>query len=115
MPYKDPANQKAYLKKWNAAFYKKNAASEYARVKARRAAMREWLDEYKSNLVCSKCGESHPACLDFHHKDSSTKDFSVGNVSAWGWGKEKMLREIDKCVVLCSNCHRKAHYVRRKE
>ncbi len=115
MSYKDPARQKEYLKKWNAAFYKKNAASVYARVKARRAAMRGWLDEYKSERACSKCGEDHPACLDFHHKDSKTKDFNVGNVRAWGWGKERMILEIKKCVILCSNCHRKMHYGPRKK
>jgi hypothetical protein len=115
MPHKDPAKRKAYMKKWNAEFYKKNAATEYTRIKVRRTKIRDWLDEYKSKLVCSKCGERHPACLDFHHKNSKTKDFSVGNVSAWGWGKEKILREIEKCIVLCSNCHRKVHFEDKKK
>lgn len=115
MPYKDPLKQKAYAKKWNAKFYRNNAAAVYARVKARRAHMRDWLDDIRSQLVCSKCGEKHPGCLDFHHPDKKTKDFNVGNVRAWGWGKEKMLLEIGKCVVLCANCHRKMHYEERRK
>lgn len=115
MPYKDPAKQKAYLKKWNRQFYLNNKASEYARIKARRDELRIWLDEYKSKLSCSVCGEDHPACLDFHHKDSKTKDFSLGMIRGWGYGKERMLREIGKCMILCANCHRKVHFEDRKK
>lgn len=114
MPYKDPEKAKAYKKKWNAEFYKHNKASEYRRIKNRRDELRVWLDEYKSKLSCTKCKEKHPACLDFHHKDSATKDFSLGIIGGWGYGKERLLREIEKCVVLCSNCHRKVHYEARK-
>jgi hypothetical protein len=109
MPYKDPEKRKAYAKKWNAEFYKNNSVAEYKRIKTRRNELRIWLDEYKSKLACSICGENHPACLDFHHRDSKTKDFSPGNIRGWGWGRERVLQEIDKCVVLCSNCHRKLH------
>ena len=114
MPYSDPTQQKAYIKKWNAEFYKKNRAATYARVRARRIELRKWLDTYRSTLMCSRCGENHPACLDFHHKDEKTKEFSIAIVKGWGYGKARMLREIEKCVVLCSNCHRKTHYEARK-
>ena len=56
-----------------------------------------------------KRGENHSACLDFHHKDASKKDFSVANIKGMGWGKEKVLLEIQKCMVVCANCHRKIH------
>ncbi|HEV7449101.1 MAG TPA: hypothetical protein VGP13_00995 [Candidatus Paceibacterota bacterium] len=115
MPYKNPEDQKAYLKKWNREFYLKNKAATYARVQARRQGLRDWLDDYKSKLSCSTCGEKHAACLDFHHKDSKTKEFSVAIIKAWGYSKERMLREIGKCVILCSNCHRKLHFEARKK
>ncbi len=115
MAYKNPEDQKAYLKKWNREFYLKNKAATYARVRTRRIQMRLWLDEYKSKLSCSRCSETHPACLDFHHKDGKTKEFSLGNVSGWGYGKKRMLHEIGKCVILCANCHRKAHFEGRKK
>ena len=115
MPYKDPMKKKAYAKKWNAQFYLNNKATEYKRIKTRRNELRVWLDEYKLKLSCEKCGETHPACLDFHHKDGKTKDFSMGNVGGWGYGKERILHEISKCVVICANCHRKVHFDARKK
>ena len=115
MPYKDPEKQKAYSKKWNQEFYKNNKASEYARIRARRLEVRAWLTEYKSQLACSMCGEKHPACLDFHHKNGAGKEFSMGNIKGWGYGKERILREIKKCMVICANCHRKVHFKSRKK
>lgn len=87
MVYKDPAKRKAYAKKWNREFYLNNKASEYARIRKRRIELRVWLDEYRSKLACSSCGERHPSCLDFHHKDEKTKDFSIAIVKGWGYGK----------------------------
>jgi hypothetical protein len=110
MPFKDSKKAKEYKRKWNAEFYKRNAKAEYKRVKARRDELRAWLNEYKATLSCEKCGESHPACLDFHHKDSKTKDFSLGVIRGQGYGKERLLKEIKKCMVICANCHRKIHF-----
>ena len=115
MPYSDPEKRKAYAKKWNAEFYKNNQVAEYKRIQARRIELRIWLDEYKSKLACMRCGESHPACLDFHHKNRKDKDFSPGNIRGMGWGRERVLCEIKKCMVLCSNCHRKEHFEARKK
>ena len=115
MTYKDPLKKKAYAKKWNAEFYLNNKAATYARVRARRLELRAWLDDYKSRLTCITCGEKHPACLDFHHKDAKTKDFSLAMVGGWGYGKKRLLNEIGKCVILCSNCHRKIHFEARKK
>ena len=107
MPYVDREKGKAYKKKWNTEFYKKNKKKEIARVAIRKAKLRDWLDQYRSAITCQKCGENHPACLDFHHQDPSTKDFSLGDARAMGWGKKRLLAEIQKCVVVCANCHRK--------
>ena len=65
--------------------------------------------EYKTAKGCIDCGESDFRCLDFDHLDPITK---VGNVAALarGWSFKKLLTEIDKCVVRCSNCHRKRTY-----
>jgi hypothetical protein len=57
-----------------------------------------------------RCGESHPATLDFHHRDPNEKDFLLSSAARNGWGKERILREIEKCDVICSNCHRKEHW-----
>ncbi|CCV12969.1 hypothetical protein MESS4_510136 [Mesorhizobium sp. STM 4661] len=57
------------------------------------------------------CGEDHPGCLDFHHV-TDDKEVNVGDAVRLGWSIKRLMTEINKCVVMCSNCHRKHHYVR---
>lgn len=57
---------------------------------------------------CTMCGESHWAVLDFHHVDPTTKKSGVPEVAQKGT-LGQLKRELAKCVVLCSNCHRKLH------
>ena len=57
---------------------------------------------------CVRCGfDKHPAALEFHHKDSSTKRFEIGGV--WNKAWKSIEEEIMKCEILCSNCHRIEH------
>lgn len=66
------------------------------------------LDKLKATLSCVVCNEDESACLDFHHKDPSKKDRDINQLlGRYGW--EKILKEIEKCVCVCSNCHRKIH------
>ena len=51
-----------------------------------------------------KCGwHGNQAALQFHHKNSKEKDFIIGNVANKSWDSIK--REIQKCILLCANCH----------
>ena len=109
MPYLDPIKKRLYKQQWNKRFYANNKQSEKARILKRKLKLRKWLDEYKSKLACERCDERHIACLDFHHRDRNKKDFTLGDARANGWGTERMLLEMKKCMVLCSNCHRKLH------
>ena len=70
---------------------------------------------YKADKGCATCGERHPACLDFHHRDPSTKEFNIASKSAMEHSLARLMKEIHKCVLLCSNCHRKLHYKERKQ
>lgn len=58
---------------------------------------------------CSVCGyDKSLSALEFHHKDPKKKDRGIklsSNTMSW----ERMKRELDKCVLLCSNCHAEAH------
>lgn len=83
------------------------------RTRYKRTAAR-WLAEYKSHCACKHCGETHPACLQFHHRDPSMKDFSISNAVGWGWSIARIEAEIAKCDVLCGNCHAKIHYAERQ-
>lgn len=59
--------------------------------------------------VCVKCGikSTHYEIYDFHHTDRASKDFSIAKVG--GLGLESMKGELDKCELLCANCHRIEH------
>ena len=67
------------------------------------------LREYKKTLACVRCGETHWATLDFHHDDPAEKDGTVSYLVNSGYSWARIREEIDKCTVLCSNCHRKHH------
>ena len=93
--------------------YEKNKSVTLKRNKKNVSKTREWYHAYKSTLKCSQCSESHPACLEFHHRDSKTKDKEVSMMLQSTISKEKLMKEIEKCDVLCSNCHKKHHYNER--
>lgn len=75
---------------------------------------REIINEYKVRCGCADCGfNKHPAALDFDHKDPSQKLFLVSGDPKRNW--KEMAKEIEKCEVVCANCHRirtdeKNHY-----
>ena len=112
MPRKDrntPEGQeknREYQKKW----YAENKTKQYAKTRERLRVLSDKLKTYKKDIKCERCGEDHPSCMDFHHKDPSEKEVIISKAVHKGWGWEKIKKEIDKCEVLCSNCHRKEHW-----
>ena len=59
------------------------------------------------NHKCAYCGlVDHPAIYDFHHINPATKEFGLGN-GATTRSKKAYAEEAKKCVMLCSNCHRR--------
>lgn len=58
---------------------------------------------------CVECGESRdiPCIYDFHHIDPATKDFTIAKTVKLF---EVLKPELDKCILLCANCHRIRHY-----
>ena len=62
---------------------------------------------------CIRCGETHPACLDFHHRDGkTTKEGNIAEIRRFSYAR--IYAEIAKCDVLCANCHRKHHWGERQ-
>lgn len=58
---------------------------------------------------CLICGyDECPAALEFHHIDPTQKEFQISK--RWSMTDERIKSEIDKCVLLCSNCHRETHW-----
>ena len=70
---------------------------------------RIFINEYKSTCTCQKCGDTRPYVLDFHHLDGNDKDYLVSQMQYSTYSKERIIKEMEKCVILCSNCHRKVH------
>lgn len=63
--------------------------------------------QYKGGK-CIICNYSkYLGALEFHHLDPNEKDFSLGNCKLTSF--EKVRFELDKCVLLCANCHREVH------
>lgn len=67
-----------------------------------------WLTEQKGG-ACVLCGYNKcTAALEFHHVDPTQKEFQISK--RWGSSRETLQKEIDKCVLLCSNCHKETHW-----
>lgn len=65
---------------------------------------KKYLNELKGQ-PCADCGKNYPFyVMDFDHRDRSTKAFNIGHMLRQGWGKIKT--EVEKCDVVCANCHR---------
>ncbi len=79
-----------------------------AAVHKRRKKIRKMALEYKGGK-CERCGyDQCLEALEFHHISSSKKDFSVssrGYTRSW----KRVREELDKCSLLCANCHREIH------
>lgn len=66
------------------------------------------------NNCCFDCGiQDEPCIYDLHHKDPQEKEFGIAQYLDRVW--EKILPEIEKCIMLCSNCHRKRHFSYKDE
>jgi hypothetical protein len=87
----------------------RNAEWNAERTLRRRARLRTWVNERKRERGCVGCGESDPACLDFHHRDGAEKEMAVTDMITHGYARETLRTEFEKCDVLCANCHRKRH------
>jgi len=68
-----------------------------------------YVENYKRKNPCKKCGERRPVLLTFHHKDPKTKKYTVASLISKGRPIETLIEEINKCDVLCCNCHALEH------
>jgi hypothetical protein len=94
--------------------YSENREKYIARAQARKAAVAlertQLLFEYFVEHPCADCGETDPVVLEFDHLRD--KEFAIGpQLAVRPW--EVILAEIEKCEVVCANCHRRRTSVRR--
>lgn len=97
-------------------YYKK---SSIRREKIRRAAKeksawsRAFIKRVKKRSHCTKCGDNRWYVLDFHHIKG--KGINISMIAGNSVSIKKVKNEMRKCEILCSNCHREAHYLKRSE
>lgn len=108
MPYKNKEKQIKYQEEYHKKTWQQRKSKHKNKKRERIQKNREWYIEYKKNISC-KCGESHPSCLDFHHINND-KEFNIGDMIGQGYSVKTIKKEIDKCEVICKNCHAKLHY-----
>jgi hypothetical protein len=80
----------------------------------------EWLKRRKQKFVdykggkCEKCGyDKHVEALCFHHNNPNEKEFGIATNEARKKPEAEVFEEIDKCSLLCLNCHAEEHIVIR--
>ena len=77
---------------------------------SRKWELKRWLETYKKNQHCGRCGYKDYRALEFHHLEGTDKEFNVGEMCHQGLAVATITAEIAKCEVLCANCHRIEHY-----
>ncbi len=88
--------------------------------KKRYSEFMEWISKIKTDTGCQICGlynNSHPEIFDFHHKEfpKSKDDLKVSHGNNCNRSRKKIIEEIKKCIVVCSNCHRIIHNENQKQ
>ena len=63
---------------------------------------------YKGNK-CEHCGCNDEIVLEFHHLNPNKKDINISDLVQYNRNWENAKKELDKCIILCANCHRKEH------
>ena len=94
----------------NPILFKKLNEESKIRKQIKSRKIKEIENKIKTEKGCSHCGEhfyDNPERLDWHHPDPSKKKCDVSSIRGSSW-KQLVVkkREWEKCIVLCSNCHR---------
>ena len=85
-------------------------------VKANTQKNIDFIATYKENKCCFDCDNNyHPAVMEFDHRDGDKKSHNISDMVHKGWGLKSILIEIDKCDLVCANCHRMRTVERKKD
>lgn len=103
MPYKDITKRRAAHKR----YYLKNVKLYLDKNTRRKKELAEFVISLKQK-PCADCGIQYPPyVMDFDHRDKKLKLASVSKMISYHMSsKEKILKEIEKCDLVCANCHR---------
>jgi len=82
--------------------------AEYNKIK--REELKLYIENYKREHPCVRCGMTDHRALEFHHKKPNIKKFSIFHAIHNRYSIKSVAAEIEKTVVVCANCHRIIHY-----
>ena len=100
--HRDYVNKR--MREYRAKRYKKNGKWLDEGIKARE--LKQWMNELKSQ-PCFDCGNKFPVCcMDFDHRIDVKKNYNIGEMFAHHYSKKLIEKELKKCDLVCSNCHR---------
>lgn len=94
---------------YNREYYQKGEKlKQLTRVRKNQKKHAARYKDWKTDQSCVVCGEDSPECIDLHHVDPSVKEGTISQmINRWSW--DRIQEEIKKCIIVCSNCHRKIH------
>lgn len=94
-----------YHRDYSKRHYETNKAYYLEKNKKARLKKVQYIRDLKSEASCADCGEDFPHyVMEFDHRDPSEKVAAVSTLVSSSW--KKLYAEIDKCDVVCANCHR---------
>ncbi len=101
---------KECMKARGVSYYRLNHERQLRLALIRRAVYRKSTKEFLNiikNKPCLDCGKSFPPyVMDFDHKEGEKKEKEVARMVAGGWSLKNIQKEINKCDLVCANCHR---------
>lgn len=108
MPHKDKEAARAWRRKWWSTLTSERKAEKQKKATERARKIKEFLAEYKLKKGCKDCGyNQHHSALEFDHIEGE-KSLNI----SFAKSISQALKEIEKCEVVCSNCHRVRTYNR---
>lgn len=74
------------------------------------------IQSFKKKAGCKKCGYNKcEEALEFHHINPEEKDDIIARMISNNYSLDKVEKEMQKCVVLCANCHREFYYLNKNQ
>lgn len=113
MPYSDIKKQRAAQRAWALKNRSENPQLHANRHRHRRREAFKFIKEKKESEPCKDCGVRYPYfVMQFDHV-SGDKKFNVSTMACGGYTIQSIQEEIDKCEVVCANCHASRTFTRK--
>ena len=80
------------------------------RIKQKKIKLRKMVSDYKKSKGCKNCDYNDPRALCLHHTNPKNKKMDISNLISRSYSAGAVKKEMEKCEVLCANCHAILHH-----